>query len=62
MQLSGYADTGLPIEQVVHSTLAEITLCATPAELRRIAEFSLFVRVKWTVWGQVMTTYISRIR
>lgn len=42
MQLSGYANTGLPIEQVVHSELAEVTLCATPAELRRMAEFFSF--------------------
>jgi hypothetical protein len=42
MQLSGYANTGLPIEEVVHSKLAEITLCATPAELRRMADFFCF--------------------
>jgi hypothetical protein len=42
MQLSGYANTGLPIEEVVSATLAEVTMCATPAELRRMAEFFLF--------------------
>ena len=39
MKISGYADEGLPIEQIVHSDLAEITLTATPSELRRMAEF-----------------------
>ena len=42
MQLSGYASTDRPIEEVVHSELAEVTLCATPAELRRMAEFFSF--------------------
>lgn len=42
MQLSGYSNTGLPIEQVGRSELAEVTLCATPAELRRMAEFFSF--------------------
>jgi hypothetical protein len=39
MKISGYADEGLPIEQIVHSELAEITLTATPSELRRMSEF-----------------------
>jgi hypothetical protein len=39
MKLYGYADTGLPPEQVVPAALAEITLCATPLELRRMAKF-----------------------
>lgn len=39
MKISGYADEGLPIDQVVHSDLAEITLTATPEELLRMAEF-----------------------
>lgn len=42
MQLFGYADTGLPVEEIVPSTLAEVTLCATPIELRRVAEFLTF--------------------
>jgi hypothetical protein len=42
MQISGYANTGLPIEEVVPLKLAEITLGATPAELRRMAEFFSF--------------------
>lgn len=39
MKLFGYADEGLAPEQVVPVSLAEITLCATPQELRRMAEF-----------------------
>jgi len=39
MQLYGYEDTGLPPEQVVPATLAEITLVASPEELREIATF-----------------------
>jgi len=39
MKISGYGDEGLPIEEIRHTELAEITLLATPAELRRIAAF-----------------------
>ena len=39
MKLYGYADYGLPPDEIVPSALAEVTLCATPAELRRMAEF-----------------------
>jgi hypothetical protein len=35
----GYANNELPIEEVVSTELAEITLVATPDELRRIARF-----------------------
>ncbi len=42
MRLSGYADEGLPIEEIIPATLTEVTLCVTPAELRRIAEFLTF--------------------
>ena len=42
MRLSGYSDTGLPIGEIVHAALAEVTLCATPVELRGMAEFFLF--------------------
>ena len=42
MKISGYADQGLPVEQIVHADLAEITLNATPAELRRMAKFLNF--------------------
>lgn len=42
MQLSGYANTESQIEEIVSAELAEVTLCATPAELRRMAQFFLF--------------------
>ena len=39
MKLHGYADEGLPIEDIAPAELAEVTLVATPEELRRIARF-----------------------
>jgi hypothetical protein len=42
MKISGYADEGLPIEDIVHSEIAEINLRATPAELRRMSDFLTF--------------------
>jgi hypothetical protein len=39
MKLYGYTDQGLPTAEVVPATLAEVTLCATPAELRQMARF-----------------------
>ena len=42
MKISGYADEGFPIEDIVHAELAEITLSASPSELRRMSEFFTF--------------------
>jgi hypothetical protein len=39
LKIHGYADEGLPVEDIVPAELAEITLVATPGELRRIAAF-----------------------
>jgi hypothetical protein len=39
MKIHGYSDEGLPIEQVEPHDLAEITIEATPEELRKIASF-----------------------
>jgi hypothetical protein len=39
MKLHGYADTGLEPEYFVPDELAEVTLVATPNELRRMAAF-----------------------
>jgi hypothetical protein len=39
MKIYGYADEGLPAEVVIPDELAEITLCATPEELRKVATF-----------------------
>ncbi len=41
MKIYGYSERDLPIEEIVPDSLAEITLVASPAELRRIAEFLL---------------------
>ena len=38
MKLYGYSDENIPSD-VVPVSLAEVTLCATPIELRRMAEF-----------------------
>jgi hypothetical protein len=39
MKLYGYPDEGLPIEEIVPRQLAEVILCASVGELRRMAEF-----------------------
>ncbi len=39
MQIYGYEDTGQPSGTVLPALLAEVTLNATPNELRAIAEF-----------------------
>ena len=54
MKLHGYPDEGLPTEEVVPAELAEITLVATPTELRRIAEFLTFCASEMERMG---TTY-----
>lgn len=42
MKLFGYSDDGRQAENPVTVELVEVTVNATPAELRRIAEFVLF--------------------
>ncbi len=42
MKLHGYPDDGLPIDEIVTKELSELTLCATPHELRRMSEFLSF--------------------
>jgi hypothetical protein len=39
MHIYGYEDTGQPFGTVVPALLAEVTLNATPNELRAVAEF-----------------------
>lgn len=39
MKIYGYANEGSEPEHVVPVQLEEITLCATPSELRRMGEF-----------------------
>ena len=42
MKIYGYANQQVATDHVVPLELAEITLCATPSELRRISEFLFF--------------------
>lgn len=42
VKIHGYADEGRAIEDIVPAELAEVTLVATPDELRRIARFLEF--------------------
>ncbi len=53
IRFSGYANTELPIEEVVPVELAEVTMGATPAELRRMAEFLLFCASEMDRMGPV---------
>ena len=41
MRLFGYADEGLPIDEIIPATLGEVTLCATPVELRHVCHPTL---------------------
>jgi hypothetical protein len=41
MKIFGYKDDGLDLADVRSSELAEITLVASPSELRRIAQFMI---------------------
>jgi len=51
MKLYGYADEGLEPEQIVPVSLAEVTLCATPEELRRMAAFLVSCAVNMEQMG-----------
>ena len=39
MKLFGYVDSNMPPEEIAPSELAEVTMCASPDDLRRIASF-----------------------
>ncbi len=39
MKLFGYVPTDKPVEEIVPMPLAEVTLCASPEELRAMAKF-----------------------
>jgi hypothetical protein len=39
MKLFGYVESDLPVEEIVPSELAEVTVCASPAALRVMAAF-----------------------
>lgn len=53
MKLYGYADEGLPVEEISTKELAEVTLCATPGELRRMSEFLTFCAAEMDRMGAV---------
>jgi len=53
MNLFGYAESELPTEEVTPSSLAEVTLCASPTELRAIAEFLTYCASEMERMGDV---------
>jgi hypothetical protein len=46
MKLYGYENMGLPIEEIIPAALAEVTLCASPDELRQMAKFFSFCAIE----------------
>jgi len=60
MKIYGYPDRNLPVEEIVPESLAEITLVASSAELRRIAEFLLEGLRQWSAWAPSTVTSISQ--
>ena len=52
MKLYGYVAMGLPVEQIAPALLAEVTFCATPVELRRVAEFFSFCATEMERMGE----------
>jgi hypothetical protein len=46
VKLYGYENKDLPIEEIIPAALAEVTLCATPDELRQMAKFFTFCAVE----------------
>jgi hypothetical protein len=52
MKISGYANQKVEPEHVVSEDLAEITLSATPNELRRIGEFLVFCAAEMDRMGE----------
>ncbi len=53
MKLYGYPADGLEPEKVVPAELAEVTLCATPHELRRMATFLTSCATEMESMGRV---------
>jgi hypothetical protein len=51
MKLYGYQDEGPPPEEANPTTLAEVTLCATPDELRKMAAFLEFCAMEMERMG-----------
>ena len=55
MKLFGYKDEGLPIEEIRPDELAEITLVATPDELRKMARFLDDAAARMDSMGEVFS-------
>lgn len=53
MKIYGYSDEGLAAEEVRPKELAEITLVATPSELRKIVAFLAMAAEKMEQMGSV---------
>jgi predicted DNA-binding protein YlxM (UPF0122 family) len=53
MKLYGYYDEGLSIAEIASKELAEVTLCATLEELRRMSEFLTFCAAEMDRMGAV---------
>jgi hypothetical protein len=51
MRIYGYEDQDIEPEHIVPKQLAEITLCATPTELRRVSEFLVACAVEMERMG-----------
>jgi hypothetical protein len=52
MKIYGYKDEGLAIEEIQSEELAEITLVATPEELRKISRFIESAANEIEQWGR----------
>jgi hypothetical protein len=52
MKIYGYKDEGLAPEEIQSERLAEITLVATPEELRKISRFIESVADEIEQWGR----------
>jgi hypothetical protein len=53
LKIYGYSDEGLAIEEIMPKELAEITLVATPSELRKIVAFLTTAADKMEQTGSV---------
>jgi hypothetical protein len=53
LKIYGYSDEGLAVEEIMPRELAEITLVATPSELRKIVAFLTTAAEKMEQMGSV---------
>jgi hypothetical protein len=52
MKIFGYSNQQLELEHITSEEMAEITLCATPSELRRMGEFLFFCAAEMDCMGE----------